>query len=150
MSYQEKSIYVYLISSIIMFALYGVYMFEMYQEGRFDGADASSLVGKSIFVLIGVSIVVSIIVQIIFTIINTLVTKENEHEHSISDERDKLIDLKGMQFCFIAFGIGFLGSMGALAMGTAPFMVFCLIIFSMFVGSIVGEITKLFFYRKGF
>ena len=148
MSYQEKSIYVFLISSIIMFALYCVYMFEMYQEGRFDGADASSLVGKSIFVLIGVSIVVSIIVQIIFTIINTIVAKENEH--SISDERDKLIDLKGMQFCFIAFGIGFLGSMGALAMGTAPFMVFCLIIFSMFVGSIVGEITKLFFYRKGF
>lgn len=147
MSYQEKSICVSLVSAIIMFALYGTYMFGMYQEGRFDGADACSLVGKSIFVLIGVSIVVSIIVQILVTIINAIVTKECEH--SISDERDKLIDLKGMQFFVVAFSIGFVGSMGALALGTAPYIVFCLIIFSMFVGTIVGDVTKLFFYHRG-
>lgn len=147
MSNQEKNICVSLISAIIMFALYGVYMFEMYQEGRFDGADASSLVGKSVFVLIGVSIVVSIIVQIVFSILHSIATKECEH--SISDERDKLIELKGMQVFSSAFGIGFVGSMGALAMGTAPYMVFCLITFSMFVGSVVGDIAKLFFYHRG-
>ncbi len=94
MSIQEKNICVSLISAITIFAFYGVYMFGMYQEGRFAAADANSLVGKSVFVLIGVSIVVNIIVQIIFTIINSIVTKECEVP--ISDERDKLIDFKGM------------------------------------------------------
>ncbi len=147
MSYQEKSIYGSLMSAIIMLALYGFYMIEMYQEGRFDGVDASSLVGKSVFVLIGVSIVVSIIVQVVFSIIHSIATKE--YEHPISDERDKLIELKGMQVSLVAFSIGFVGSMGALAMGMAPYMVFCLITSSMFVGCVVGDTAKLFFYHRG-
>ena len=147
MSYQQKNIYISLITAILVFAFYGTYMLQIYQEGRFDGADASSLVGKSIFVMIGVSIVVTIILHIIFAIIIAIITKENER--SISDERDKLIDLKGMQIFVVTFSIGFAGSMGALAMGIEPYKIFFLITISMFVGSIIGDISKLFFYHRG-
>jgi hypothetical protein len=149
MSYQQKNIYISLITSIIVFALYGFYMFKMYQEGSFDGTDASSIVGKSIFVMIGASIVVTIIMHIIFAIIIAIITKE-EDENTMSDERDKLIELKGLQIFVVTFSIGFVGSMGALALGMESYLVFFLIIFSMFFGNIVSDISKLFFYHRGF
>jgi hypothetical protein len=148
MSYQQKNIYISLITSIIVFAVYGFYMFEMHHEGSLDGPDASSIVGKSIFVMIGASIVVTIIMNIIFAIINAIITKEEE-ENTMSDERDKFIELKGLQIFVVTFSVGFVGSMGALALGMESYMVFFLIIFSMFIGNIVGDISKLFFYHKG-
>ncbi|MES0488413.1 MAG: hypothetical protein ABUK01_00370 [Leptospirales bacterium] len=147
MSYQERNTIANLISSIIVFGLYGMYMFNMYQEGRFDGAGAAALVGKSIFVLICASILVTIAVSILFNIFYAIITKEKVQ--SVTDERDKLIELKGMQVSFIAFGVGFVGSMGALALGIAPFMVFLFIMYSMFFGNGLGEIIKLYLYRRG-
>ena len=124
-------------------------MFGMFQEGRFDGPGASSLVGKSSFVLIGASIVVSIVVQIVFAIIHAIATRENER--FTSDERDKLIELKAMQIILITFSVGFLASMGVLALEMLlPYMVFLLIILSMFVANIIGDLAKLFLYRRGF
>ncbi len=149
MSYQEKKVAVSLISALIVFALYAFYMFGMFQEGRFDGPEASSLVGKSSFVLIGASIVVSIVVQIVFAIIHAIATRENER--FTSDERDKLIELKAMQIILITFSVVFLASMGVLALEMLlPYMVFLLIILSMFVANIIGDLAKLFLYRRGF
>ena len=106
-------------------------------------------VGKSSFVLIGVSIVVSIVVQIVFTIIHAIVTRE--HEGPMTDERDELIELKSMQIGFITFSVGFLASMGILALEMlVPSMVFLLIVSSMFLASVVGDLVKLFLYRRGF
>jgi len=122
-------------------------MFDLYQEGSFNGAEASSLVGKSIFMLIGASIVITIIVHIVFAIAKAVISKESEN--TLSDERDKLIDLKGLQIFVIIFSIGFVGSMGILALGTESYLVFCLIIFFMFVGNIIGDISKLFYYHRG-
>ena len=149
MSYQEKKVAVSLISALIVFALYAFYMFGMFQEGRFDGPGASSLVGKSSFVLIGASIVVSIVVQIVFAIIHAIATRE--YERFMTDERDKLIELKAMQITLITFSVGFLASMGVLALEMlVSYMVFLLIIFSMFVANVVGDIPKLLLYRRGF
>ncbi len=149
MSYQEKRVAVSLISALIVFALYAFYMFGLYQDGRFDGPGASSLVGKSSFVLIGVSIVASIVVQIAFTIIHAIVTRE--YERSMTDERDRLIELRAMKITLIAFSVGYLASMGVLAFEILlPYMVFLLILISMFVANVLGDIAKLFLYRRGF
>ncbi len=148
MSHQEKRIIVSLITSILVFIFYGMFMREMYLDGYLSTQKADSIVGKSIFALILLSIVVSVVAQIVVSIILTMVT--GERTNFFSDERDKLIELKGMQITLIAFSIGYLGSMALLATGTAAYLVFILIIFSMFIGSTLGDIGRLYFYRRGF
>lgn len=148
MSNQEKRIYATIISTFLVFGLYGVKMIDMYQEGLFDGADATSLLGKSILLLIVANVVVNIILQNVFNRVFVVVTKICESP--FSDERDKLIVLKGMQISYVVFGGGFLLSMSALALGWSSFVVLHLIIIGIIAGEVIGGLTKLYYYRKGF
>ncbi len=149
MSQQERRVAASLISALIVFAAYAIIMFGMYQEGRFAGSGAASLVGKSTIALIVASIVASIVLQILFAIGHAVATRE--HERMVTDERDKLIELKAMQISYLAFSVGFLISMIVLALegATAP-MVLLIIVVSMFAASVVGDLVKLALYRRGF
>jgi len=148
MSYQEKNITVYISTTLLVFSIYGVMLFGMYQEGRFTEPDATHFLGKSILILIAASIAVNIVVMILFSIINAIVTKECDHP--MSDERDKVIELKGMKCSYIVFSIGFVTAMGLLALGSLPIFVIILIVYCMAIGDIAGNLTRLFYYRRGF
>lgn len=149
MSYEHKNIYISLITTIITFIFYSLYMHEKYLEGRFEGPDASSFVGVSVFLLIGASIVVTIIMHIIFAILTAIITQKEPDENTIKDERDKLIDLKGLQIFVLVFSFGFIGCMGALALGMETYLVFINIIISMFFANTISDVAKLFFYHRG-
>lgn len=148
MPYQEKKIYVSIFSALIVIGFYGNYIFGLSQDGRFDGADASVVIGKSVIALIFISIAVNILLQVLFAVLNGIITGQDSE--FAADERDRQIDLKGMQGFLIAFSVGYVASMAALALGSAPHMVFFWVTASMFFGSIIGDIVKLFFYRRGF
>ncbi len=148
MSQQEKRVTVSLITSLILFVFFTFYMFGLHQQGLLAGPDVYSLIGKSFFVLIGGGIVVSIVVQILVTIVHAIVTKG--YEPLMNDERDKLFSLKCMQIILMIFSVGFVVSMGLLALEmVAPHIVFLLIIFSMFIANFIGDSVKLFLYRGG-
>ncbi|WP_421779957.1 hypothetical protein [Kiloniella litopenaei] len=148
MSQQERRVGVSLLTTMIMFGVFGFYMFGLYQDGAMDGPDGFRLIGKSFFVLVGGGIVVSIVVHILFTIIHSIITKD--YEPMMNDERDKLFDLKSMQIILLVFSFGFMVSMGILALDIlAPSLVFLLIIFSMFIANVIGDLVKLFLYRGG-
>lgn len=149
MSYEHKNIYISLITTIITFIFYSSHMYGKYLEGQFAGADASKIVGVSVFILIGASIVVTIILHIIFAILVAIITQKESDENTLKDERDKLIDLKGLQFFVSIFGFGFVGCMGALALGMDTYLVFLTIIISMFFANVISDIAKLFFYHRG-
>lgn len=150
MTYQEKRIYVSLLTAIIVLAIYSNYMYDMYLAGDFNGTDASALVGQSTFWLIGGSIIVSIIVQILFTIGYAIVMRDSDISEYKSDERDKQIELKAMQISFVIFSIGFIISMAFLAYGWLPYIIFLIITLSMFICNIAGDLVKLVYYRRGF
>ena len=73
-----------------------------------------------------------------------------EEEPSLSDERDQLIDLRANRISYAVFGVGFIISMVSLAVGMRPLVMFNLIIYALFGASIVGYITQLVLYRRGF
>jgi hypothetical protein len=149
MSHQEKGAIVSLISALIVFVLYALYALDLYQDGHFSGPEASSLVGKSAFLMIIVGIGVRIVVQILFSVTEAIVTQEKDHP--VTDERDKLIELKGMQIAFISFCFSFLALMGILALDMlSPHMVILLTILSLYLASIVADSIKIFLYRRGF
>ena len=148
MSSQEKRTIAYLISSLLGVGLYSFYANQQYQQGSFDSTTISSYWGSLILIVIGVQIVLSIIASILVSIIHAIATREEET--SLSDERDQLIDLKANRISYAVFGVGFLLAMITLAAGLPPLVMFNLIVFSLFGAGIVGYITQLYLYRRGF
>lgn len=146
-SEKEKTILVSVISMILILGFYSLYVYHKYIAGNPDVINDFKFWGKAFLILIPVTIISQIIIHIIFAIINKIVT--NEDISSITDERDKLIELKAIRISHWIFIFGFLLSMGSQAVGMQPWVMFITLIFSGFIAAIVSEIAKIYFYRKG-
>lgn len=147
MSYQEKRTIVSLISTLLIPTLYFLYMFQGYPEGDAYSIEVYRFWGRFILILIPVSIVAKIIIYIVFSIINTIATREEEP--SVSDERDRLIELKSTRNSFYVFIVGFFLGMGSIVMEMPPSVMFALLIFFGMLAELVGELSQLYFYRRG-
>lgn len=148
MSEQEKNIYAAITSTLLVAGLYCMKMFEMHHEKLFSGEGAASLMGKSLLLLVVANVVANMIVRIVFSLIFSIATKTCETSHL--DERDKTIELKGMQVSYMVFAIGLMFSLGALALGWSPLIVINLIVLCLILGEIASGITKLYQYRRGY
>jgi hypothetical protein len=148
MDNKEKQILVTAISLILIFAGYSLYVYNKYIAVNFDIVNDFKFWGKAFLILIPVTIVSQIVIHIVFSIINKIVT--NEDMPTLSDERDKLIDLKALRISHWIFTTGFLLSMVSQVIGMPPYAMFITLIASGFVSGIVSEIAKIYFYRKGF
>ncbi len=147
MSSQESRTIAYLISSLLGVTIYSFYVIQQVRAGGFDSTTIPSSWGTAILVLIVGVVVFSIITSILVSIVHTIAT--SEEEASLSDERDHLITLKSDRVSYTVFGVGFLISMIALAIGLPPLVMFNLIVFSVFGAGIVGYLTQLYLYRRG-
>lgn len=147
MTFQEKRSIVHIISSILIFGGYFIYIFQRHQNGILDPTDFRFW-GKSILILIPVQIAVTIVLHIIFSIINTIATKEKEPK--ITDERDKIIELKSSRNAYYVYMIGFLLAMGALALNMQITVMFIVLVSAQFMAQIAWNTTQFFFYRKGY
>ncbi|NTV84871.1 MAG: hypothetical protein HGA23_11335 [Bacteroidales bacterium] len=145
---KEKQIIVALVSSILILGFYSLYVYNKYIAGNPDIINDFSFWGKAFIILIPVAVVAQIIIHIIFIIINKIVA--NEDFVDLSDERDKLIELKTIRISHWVFLSGFMLAMGSQALKMEPWVMFILLIFSGFAASIISEIAKLYFYRRGF
>lgn len=148
MDHKEKQIILSIIISILVFGCYSLYVYYKYMAGNMGIINDFKFWGKSFLIFIPVAILAQIIIYIIFAIINKMVT--NEDIPTLSDERDKLIELKAIRISHWMFTLGFMLAMGSQAIGMQPYVMFIVLIFSGFVSSILAEIAKLYFYRKGF
>jgi uncharacterized membrane protein len=100
--------------------------------------------------IIVVNIVGNILTHILLSIVHSIKTGSEQVEKYIEDERDDLIGLKGSKVSYIAFSIGVLISMLTFAFGQPPLVMFSLLILSSIVAEIIGDISQLYLYRKGF
>lgn len=148
MSIQEKKSLVFLISSILILGLYSLWVYNKYHDTILSNPNDFKFWGKTFLILIPVSIVANIVTIIVFTIINKILT--NEDLPNITDERDKLIELKATRVSHWVFILGFLFSMGSQAIGMQPWVMFISLIVSGSVAAWADEITKIYLYRKGF
>ncbi len=148
MSYQERRTLVSLLSTILISALYFVYVFQRYPSTDAYSPDVFRFWGSAILILIPVSIVSKIVIYIVFSILNTIATQEQEP--AFSDERDRSIELRATRNSLYVFTFGFLLAMGSLVIDRPPSVMFILLILSGIVSEIVGDITQVYFYRRGF
>lgn len=148
MSYQEKSSMISIASTLIVFIGLGMYVYGIYQEGSLHSDEILHFWGIVFIILTVVSIVFHIVAHVITSIVTGIVTRSKES--FVQDERDKLIDLKGTRNAHYVFITGFALSMGMLAFRIDPSIIFPFLFFFGFLSALIGDFSRIYFYRRGF
>ena len=148
MSFQERQAVVSLLSTLLLAAFFFGYVLPRYPTGNPYSAEVFHFWGLAILVLIPVSIVANIVISIVFSIIYSIAT--HEKASSFVDERDKLIELRSLRNALYVFLCGFLLAMGSLVIGMPPSVMFIVLMCSGYGSGIVGSLTQISLYRKGF
>ena len=150
MLYQEKNITVSLVSHLLIGVYYLSQLFQMQQAGGLVSTKVFSLWAIVIAAIITVNIIGSILTNILLSIVHAIKTRSDREERFIEDERDNLIGLKGSKVSYITSSIGALIAMLTFAFGQPPLVMFSLLILSSIVAEIIGDLSQLYLYRKGF
>ena len=150
MSYQEKNVTVSLVSYILILGYFLINWLPMYREDDLNSSEVFRLWITVIVVTILVNITASILTNIVLTILHAIRTGGKEEERFIEDERDKLIGLKGTQASYFAFSIGVFLSMLTFVFGQPPLVMFSLIVLSGILAEIIGDLSQIYRYRRGF
>jgi len=151
MSFQQKNITVSLINFILILGFYLLRVIQMILSDTFSPENIFRLWGIIIVLAIVVTIIGTIITQIVSAIIEAVKTgEENPKVEDIQDERDELIDLKGTRITYTVSSIGIFLAMLTFVFGQPPLVMFTLLIFSGVFAQIIGDISRLFLYRRGF
>lgn len=147
MGHQEKQSIVSIIGSVLIIGFYSMYVYKNYVAGDPEILNDFQFWGKSFLYLIPIAIVVQIVIHIVFAIANRIITQEDMP--GFTDERDKLIELKSVRISHWIFIFGFMLSMGSLALGMKPYIMFLTLLSSGFLASLASEVAKIIYYRKG-
>jgi len=151
MSFQEKNFTASLVTFTLILGYYLIRLFQIIQGGNFNSTSVVRLWGFVIaFGIVG-TILVTIFTHILSAITQAIKTGgEDPKIEDIQDERDQLIDLRGTKVTYIVSSVGVFLSMLTFAFGQPPLVMFCLLIFFAFFAQIVGDISRLILYRRGF
>ncbi|MBL4876980.1 MAG: hypothetical protein JKY10_10875 [Cohaesibacteraceae bacterium] len=148
MSYHQKGIVSYLITNLVVTSIYMYVMWNYYLAGRFDADDRFVFLGKAALIMIGCGIVLNVVMRISVFIIAAIINREAEP--ILEDERDRLFELRGLQFfCYIS-GAGFVFALVLLALGVSPVLVIYATGLAFNFGDISGNVTQLYLYKRGY
>lgn len=150
MSYQEKNIAVSLSIFSLILAFCLIRLLQMVQTDSFTPPNVFRLWGIIIVLAIVGTISVTILTHIISAIIEAIRTREEPDVQGIQDERDTLIDLRGTRITYIVSSLGVLAAMLAFVLGQPALVMFTLLILAGIFAQIVGDIARLYLYRRGF
>ncbi|HJS30172.1 MAG TPA: hypothetical protein VJ768_11150 [Anaerolineales bacterium] len=151
MSYQEKTIAVSLTSFTLILGIYLFGLLGMVRDGSFDQRNLFLLWGIVIALAIIFTIAATILTMIVSAIIEAIRTGDQNPEiNDVADERDRLIDLRGTRVTYLVSSIGVFLAMLTFVLGRPPLVMFALLIFVGLVAQIVGDISRLVLYRRGF
>lgn len=164
MSYQEKRTLFTILSGLFILVTYGLYTYGRIQSGLNTFEDLRFWT-NSMLMFIGMGIVITIIGQIVFHILIaiSIAIKEKMKDQNtseahiektiqsemVSDEMDKLIEMKSMQISFFFAGMGFVAGLILMAFDYSVVIMLNLLFVSFSLGSILEGIAQFVYYRKG-
>ncbi len=164
MSYQEKRTIVSIISGIFILGAYWIYVYGKVQQDLIAADDLKFWAG-AMLLFIGIGVAAAIIIQIVFHILLSVSIAVKEQLQNgncddkkiektielemITDEMDKLIELKSMRNGFIVAGIGFVTALISLVFNYSPAVMMNIMFASFYTGSLLEGFTQLYFYKKG-
>jgi hypothetical protein len=163
-SYQEKRIIVTIFSGIFVLLAYVIYTFTKYQNGLIN-PDNLNFWASTMLIFIGIGVVVTIIIQIVFHVLYSIALSIKEkiknqditdkeiekliNAQMVTDEMDKLVELKSMRLGFIAAGIGFVLGLVSILLDYPASVMMNIIFISFSLGSLSEGFMQLHYYKKG-
>jgi hypothetical protein len=150
MSFQEKNIAVSLSTFTLILGFYLLRIFQMIRGESFNSTNVFRLWGIIVLLAVIGTILLTIFTHIASGIVHKVRTNEDPQIEDIEDERDQLIDLKGIKVAYTLSSIGVALSMLTYVFGHPPLVMFSLLIFFGITAQIVADIRRLAMYRKGF
>lgn len=148
MSYEERNTLVAIFVNVGVVAGFVWLIVSMQGEGAFAGGDGLRVWARTVLWIIPVSIVATIVVTIIFNIVFAIATREMDPD-TVVDERDRSISIMGMRVTMVVASVGFIGALGALAVGWPAFIALNIILAGFALGDLCGSLTRLVLYRRG-
>lgn len=164
MSYQEKRTLASMLTGILIIAAYCIYAFGKYQSGAVAENDIKFW-AITMLVFIGIGVVAAIVIQIIFHILLSIAMAVKEQVQTgkcddkeleknielemVTDEMDKLIELKSMRVGFAVAGIGFVAGLGAVILNYSPAVMMNILFLAFSAGSLFEGFAQIYFYRRG-
>lgn len=151
MTYVEKNIFVKLISLSLLMVYFLFSIYFMYKEERFNVENLSNLWVVLIIAAVVIVILLTVLSQVLPVILHKIETgKKKREENKIEDERDKLIDLKVTKISYTILSIGVFISMLTFTLAESVLIMFTLLIFFGIASNIIGDIIRLWLYKRGF
>jgi hypothetical protein len=150
MTFQEKNISVSLVNFTLILGFYLISIFQMIRDGSFNSTNVFRLWAIVIVLAIVVTILATILTHIVVAIIHAIKTQEASEVEDIKDERDTSIDLRGTKITYFVSSIGVFLAMLTFALGQPPLVMFTLLVFFGVLAQIIGDISRLYLYRRGF
>lgn len=151
MSFQEKNVAVTLGSFTLILVIYLAGMGRMLAAGGLNESGVFRLWGIVIVLAIVFTVAATIMTHIVSAIIEAIRTGDDDPQiEDIEDERDKLIDLRGTRVTYTVYSLGVFLAMLSFYFGQPPLVMFSLLILAGVVGQIIGDVTRLALYRRGF
>ena len=151
MTFQEKNVTVSLVTFSLILIFYLRQMFKMIQDSGLEASSVFRLWGIVIVLGIFLTVAMTIITHIVSAIIEAIQTGEKDPKiEDTADERDKLIDLRGTKITYSVSSIGVFLAMLTFVFGQPPLVMFSLLIFFGLFAQVIGDISRLILYRRGF
>jgi hypothetical protein len=147
MSARERQAIVSLLTTLLLVAFFVGYVLPRYPAGGPYAPAVFRFWGLAFVVLVPVSIVANIAVSIAFAVVYAMATRHKAS--SFADERDKFIELRALRISLYVFTAGFSLAMGSLAIGMPPSVMFIVLMGSGYGSGLVGNLSKLYLYRRG-
>jgi len=138
-SYQEKSIWISLVTTILIFGFYFTQAVRV-----FNNPDLSNTILTGFFLgAIVLVVAIQIVLQTILAIANRKVAEK------AGDERDSLIELKATRISYfiLVFGVWVAGS--SMFISPSPVVMANIIMFFFILSEVVGFTAQLLYYRRG-
>ena len=151
MSFQQKNITVSLVNFSLILGFFLIRVLQMILNETFNSTNVFRRWGIIIVLAVVVTIFATILTHIVSAIIEAIKTGEKEPDiENIADERDKLIDLRGTKITYSISSLGAFLAMLTFAFGQPPLVMFTLLIFFGVLAQVIGDISRLMLYRRGF
>jgi hypothetical protein len=144
---KERQELLTIFSLLLIPGIYALYVYYKFVADNPAIINDFSFWGKRFFILVPIIVTALIIIHIVFAIIHKIVT--NEDIPTLTDEMDRLIDLKSIRISRWVTSSFFLLALGTQAIGMQPWVMLATLVASCFLGGVVEGIAKIYFYRKG-
>lgn len=151
MSFQEKNITVSLVNFTLILGYFLIRILQLAATEAFTESNVFRLWVIIIVLAVIVTIAATVLTHIVSAVIEVIKTGEKEPKiEDFADERDKLIDLRGTRITYTVSSLGVLVAMLTFVFGQPPLVMFTLLIFFGVLAQIVGDVSRLLLYRRGF